>query len=349
VIVRAAVVAALLTSAALGTAPAATAQDTVTTTLADALQRDLGLSVADWSQRSAVAADLVAFADSARADVADGVAGVHLDPSGVGVVDLVPGSTADAARAAAQRAGFAVRDAVTAVAAPDTLPAGSIADAAASGGDGIVASSGTAGLRCSVGFNGVDSTGAPVIITAGHCDPNLAAAGTAGASQVQGLDGSPVGTVARGSLDGHDWSVVRVNDDVADRFRNNDIRVPGAAPLDITGVAEPVVGMPVCKAGATTGFTCGTVTAVGQTVDVGARVLRDAVVTDICALQGDSGGPLVSGTAAVGISSASNVGQFGQCAVADAVAFVSGTGPQLFATPMSKILEDNPGLSLRTS
>ncbi|WP_315771452.1 S1 family peptidase [Rhodococcoides kroppenstedtii] len=347
-IVRAAVVAVLLTSAALATAPAATAQDTVAVTLADALQRDLGLTEFDWHQRSAVAADLTAFADRARVDFADSVAGVRLDATGQGVVDLTSGTTLDAARAAVLRAGFTVGTVAADDAPQATLSATSIADATSSGGDGIVASSGTAGLRCSVGFNGTDS-GAPVIVTAGHCDPNLAAAGTSGASQVQGLDGSPLGTVARGSLDGHDWSVVRLNDDVADRFRNNDIRVPGAAPLDITGVAEPVVGMPVCKAGATTGFTCGTVTAVGRTVDVGARVLRDAVVTDICALQGDSGGPLVSGTLAVGVSSASNVGQYGQCAVADAVAFVSGTGPQLFATPMSKILEDNPGLSLRTS
>ncbi|MBY6368078.1 S1 family peptidase [Rhodococcoides corynebacterioides] len=344
--VRAAVVAAVFAGAALVSAPTAAAQDAP---LADALQRDLGLSVADWSQRSAVAADLASFADRARADFADSVAGVHLDPSGVGVVDLVPGSAAGAARAAAQHAGFAVRDAVTAAAAPDTLAAGSIADAVSSGGDGIVASSDTGGLRCSVGFNGIDASGAAVVVTAGHCDPNLAAAGTAGASRVAGLDGSPVGTVARGSLDGHDWSVIRLDDDVADRFRNNDIRVPGAAPLDVTGVVDPVVGMPVCKAGATTGYTCGTVTAVGRTVDVGSRVLRDAFVTDICALQGDSGGPLMSGTAAVGVASASNVGQYGQCAVADAVAFVSGTGPQLFATPVSKILEDNPGLRLRTS
>ncbi len=348
-IVRAAALAALLVGAALGTAPTATAQDTVNATLADALQRDLGLTESDWTHRSAVAVDLADFADRARIDFADSVAGVRLDSAGQGVVDLTSGATLDAARDAVLRAGFAVGTGAAEEKPPAILPATSIADATSSGGDGIVASSGTAGLRCSVGFNSIDSTGDPVVVTAGHCDPNLGAAGTSKASQVRGLDGSPLGTVERGSLDGHDWSVVRLNDDVADRFRNNDIRVPGAPSLEITGVAEPVVGMPVCKAGATTGFTCGTVTAVGQTVDVGTRVLRDAVVTDLCALQGDSGGPLVSGTAAVGVASASNVGQYGRCAVADAVAFVSGTEPQLFATPLSKILEDNPGLRLRTS
>ncbi|EOM75944.1 protease [Rhodococcus rhodnii LMG 5362] len=221
------------------------------------------------------------------------------------------------------------------------------------GGDGFGALGGGSGLRCSLGFNATTGAGDPVNITAGHCDPNLAAAGTGAASEAFALApqgaGPRFGTFAKSRLDGLDYALVRADDSSRARFENNGVRVPGAAPLAITGVGQPVVGAPVCKSGTTTGFSCGTVQTAGQSVQVGSRTLDDGFSTNICALQGDSGGPIVSGTMAIGVSSASNVGQYPMCEVAQAVGFFIGQGPELFATPIQSILDDNSGLTVRTN
>ncbi|MFZ2175786.1 MAG: S1 family peptidase [Rhodococcus sp. (in: high G+C Gram-positive bacteria)] len=230
----------------------------------------------------------------------------------------------------------------------EVMPADALmgGDAYGSLGDGI-------GLRCSLGFNATDNSGRPVNITAGHCDPNRAAAGSSEASEAfalaRGGTGPRLGTFAKTSLDFHDYALIRADDGAAHRFENNGVRVPGAAPLSITGTADPVVGAPVCKSGLTTGFTCGLVKSVGQTVEVGERVLSDSFSTSICALQGDSGGTIVTGTRALGISSASNVGQYPLCQIADVATFVIGESPELFATPINAVLGDNPGLRIRTS
>ncbi|MFD4369744.1 S1 family peptidase [Rhodococcus sp. NPDC058521] len=222
------------------------------------------------------------------------------------------------------------------------------------GGDAYGAIGGDTGLRCSLGFNGTDGSGNPVNITAGHCDPNRAAAGTPGASEAftiapDGGAGPRIGTFAKTQLQNHDYALIRADDGARHRLENNGVRVPGAAPLGITGTAEPVVGAPVCKSGLTTGFNCGVVTAANQTVSVGDRSLSNGFSTNICALQGDSGGTIVTGTQALGISSASNVGQYPLCEVANFVTFILGEGPELYATPINTILGENPGLKVRTS
>src|SRR5690606_36785463 len=134
----------------------------------------------------------------------------------------------------------------------------------------------------------------------------------------------------------------------ADRFENNGVRVPHAAPLPMTGVAVPVVGSPICKSGLRTGYSCGVVTATGQNVEIGHRVLENGFSTNLCALQGVSGGTLVTGTLALGFSSASNVGQYGFCEIAGFVSGPLGETPVLFATPIRAVLDQNPGLKIRT-
>ena len=221
------------------------------------------------------------------------------------------------------------------------------------GGDPYGALGGDVGLRCSLGFNATDRSGHPVNITAGHCDPNREAAGTSASSEAFALapngTGPRLGTFSKSVLDRYDYALIRADDGARHRFENNGVRVPGAAPLAITGTADPVVGAPVCKSGLTTGFTCGVVKTVNQDVEVGSRVIQGGFSTSICALQGDSGGTIVTGTSALGISSASNVGQYPLCQIADVVTFVLGESPELFATPINTILADNPGLQIRTS
>ncbi|MEE2060290.1 S1 family peptidase [Rhodococcus artemisiae] len=230
---------------------------------------------------------------------------------------------------------------VAGTAAPDALLGG---DAYASLGQGT-------GLRCSLGFNAEDRRG-PVNITAGHCDPNRAQAGTQWASDVYQLNGEALGQhlgkFEKTSLDDSDYAIIRPTGEAEGRFENNGVRVPGAAPLPITGTADPIVGTPVCKSGLRTGYSCGLVTATSQNVEIGQRVLQNGFSTNLCALQGDSGGTLVTGTLAMGISSASNVGQYGLCEIATIVSGLLGESPELFATPINSILAENPGLTIRT-
>lgn len=224
---------------------------------------------------------------------------------------------------------------------------------ALAGGDGYASIAGDMSLRCSFGFNGVDRNGNTVNITAGHCNPDVGTAGTANAASIHELLpgdnlGARLGTFQKSVLGNQDYSIIRVADAAVNRFNNNAVRVPGAAPVTVDGVATPVVGAPVCKSGSRTGFSCGVVNAVDQTVQVGDRQLTQSFSANICALPGDSGGPIVTGRQALGISSASSVADYPICEIPQLLGLLTGNAPQLFAQPVSVVLSDNPGLRVRT-
>ncbi|MBL1072937.1 trypsin-like serine protease [Nocardia sp. 2] len=220
-------------------------------------------------------------------------------------------------------------------------------------GDAYASIAGRMSLRCSTGFNGTDGSGAVVNITAGHCNPNIAATGGGNSPGVYELvndrAGNQMGTFEKSILGNQDYSIVSIDNAFRDRFSNNLVRVPNAAPIAVTGVAVPVVGAPVCKSGSRTGFSCGTVNAVDQTVQVGDRLLTQSFSANICALPGDSGGPIVTGTLALGISSASSVADYPICEIPNLIGLLTGNTPQLFAQPVSVVLSDNPGLRVRTN
>lgn len=238
-----------------------------------------------------------------------------------------------------------------------TLPqAGEIAGSGTgvlAGGDGYASVAGRTSLRCSLGFNGTDRAGNIVNVTAGHCNPDLPSAGNDNAARIHELNGDRLGTelgrFQKSVLGEQDYSIVRIADQSRDRFGNNEVRVPGAASIRIEGVATPVVGAPVCKSGSRTGFSCGVVNAVDQTVQVGDRELTQAFSANICALPGDSGGPIVTGRLALGISSASSVADYPICEIPNLIGALTGNAPQLFAQPVHVVLSDNPGLKLHTS
>ncbi|WP_227997491.1 S1 family peptidase [Nocardia australiensis] len=242
---------------------------------------------------------------------------------------------------------------------PANLPkadpiAGELGRGSLSAGDGFAAVAGDTSLRCSLGFNGTDRNGSTVNITAGHCNPDLPSAGSnnaAGVYELQGSDhlGAQLGTFQKSVLGAQDYSIVRINDQAKERFENNGVRVPGRAPILVDGVATPVVGAPVCKSGSRTGFSCGIVNAVDQSVQVGDRELTQSFSANICALPGDSGGPIVTGRMALGISSASSVADFPICEIPNLIGALTGNVPQLFAQPVSVVLSDNPGLRIRTN
>jgi S1-C subfamily serine protease len=79
---------------------------------------------------------------------------------------------------------------------------------------------------------------------------------------------------------------------------------------------NPPVGATVCKSGRTTGWTCGTITALNQSVTyTGGRVMTGLVRHNACVEGGDSGGAnMSSGGFALGVTSgASTSVTTGQC------------------------------------
>lgn len=214
------------------------------------------------------------------------------------------------------------------------------------GGDAFLAGEVGSQFRCSLGFNATGPTGEVVNVTAGHCNP--AGNGSTGspATFLGGPEaGLKFGTFAKTRLVDIDYAVVVIDAPYEDRFTSPAVR---GGTMAITGTTDPVVGMPVCKSGVTTGYSCGLVTSANLNVEIGTRRLVNGFTASICALQGDSGGTIVSGTKAVGISSASDVGDYTSCQEANTFTGLFGNTPQLYGVPIDDVLADNPGVTLRT-
>ncbi|SEK70581.1 Ig-like domain repeat protein [Rhodococcus maanshanensis] len=207
---------------------------------------------------------------------------------------------------------------------------------------------------CSLGFNGTDASGHAVNVSAGHCDANPDAAGTPDASiaheMSDGVPGARFGTFAKSSMKGLDYAVIRAENEFARRFENNYVRVRGKAPVAITGTADPVVGAPVCLSGTTSGYRCGKIyeATTNGTGPNGADFRAFSSV--ICSLPGDSGGALITGTKALGILSRGGATTQADCdrwaADPEIPDFYR---PKALATPITEILNANPGLKIRTN
>lgn len=141
-------------------------------------------------------------------------------------------------------------------------------------------------IVCSAGFNVVRG-GQNYLLTAGHC--------TAGLPTWSGI-----GPSVASNYPGTDFGLIRNDNDDA----------PGAVDLyngsrqPISRVGVAVVGQRVCASGWATKLTCGTVTAVNQTVDYGnGNVVHGLIKTTVHTDHGDSGGPLFSGSLGLGMVS----------------------------------------------
>ncbi|WP_399082856.1 S1 family peptidase [Streptomyces sp. BBFR2] len=142
---------------------------------------------------------------------------------------------------------------------------------------------------CSIGFS-VTGGGRRGFLTAGHCTetPDQAA---------YGKDGSRVGTSNRGgthSVDDREGDFGLVDVDQADWKLSADVAGEGGAPVAVTGAQDGVVGTSVCRSGEASGWHCGEITAVDQTVDYGTAVVDGMSFTDACSTAGDSGGSYVT-------------------------------------------------------
>ena len=227
---------------------------------------------------------VMAALDSRSDRVPDSVTGWYVDPA---THSVVVSTTDDAAARAFVAGARAVR--IEHVSSRPVL----MADL--HGGDTITTSEGG---RCSVGFNAI-SGGVRYVITAGHC--------TKLGGTWSGPDGEPIGPVAKSSFPGHDFGLIEVASQ--DWAQAHDVDADSGGHLTVAGSTPARIGDRVCLSGSTSGFHCGHVQAVGETVNYGnGDIVRGLTKTSVCAEAGDSGGPFMSGNQAQGTLSGGSGG-----------------------------------------
>lgn len=227
----------------------------------------------------------MAVLDSRASRVPDAVTGWSVDPTRNSVVV----STTDPAAAEAFAAGLeGVRI--------EQVDAHPVRLADLYGGDGIDAQDGS---RCSIGFNAT-SGGKRYIITAGHC--------TEFGGTWKAEDGTEIGPVAQSSFPDNDYGLIEVT---SQSWRQSSSIKTSNGRITMTGTKAVPVGASICRSGATTGYECGTVEALNETVNYGnGNVVYGLTRTSACAEAGDSGGPFISGSQAQGTLSGGTGGCF---------------------------------------
>lgn len=190
------------------------------------------------------------------------------------------------------------------------------------------------GFRCTTGFVGTNLSAQTQVLTAGHCSTgNETFSRTQYRSQSAPFDFSPNNTptvtgatvlgpgLANSFEDGngYDHGLITISNP------GNWTPLPQITtwnygggsnvqnPLTIRDARAPLVGETACKSGATTGWTCGSITRVNERTCIGGSgsdctggYLLNGVWANICMRGGDSGGPVVVGTTAIGVNSASS-------------------------------------------
>ncbi|OHE97531.1 trypsin [Colletotrichum orchidophilum] len=142
--------------------------------------------------------------------------------------------------------------------------------------------------RCSIGFS--VTTG---FVSAGHC-------GSSGDS-VTTSSGASLGTFSGSVFPGSaDMSYVRT---VSGTTLRGYIDGYGRGNLPVSGSTASAVGASICRSGSTTGVYCGTVGALGATVNYSEGRVTGLTRTSVCAEPGDSGGSFYSGAQAQGVTS----------------------------------------------
>lgn len=154
---------------------------------------------------------------------------------------------------------------------------------------------------CSVGYGARDASGRQVLVTAGHCVENLPDLYYDGSHFAKGTTtrfhhGRNSVDMGLASVDAG-WTVAPR---VGTWNNGGDIAVEGSR--------RAPVGSDVCKSGATSGWTCGSIKAYDYSVtytDPGqpATLVTNLGLSNACDLGGDSGGPWISGNQGQGMTS----------------------------------------------
>ncbi len=278
-----------------------------------AVERDLGISAAQYLANAEAAQVAVTVLDGLEVGGVE-VGAAQFDADGQLLEVYVED---DADRAAVEAAGATVLDDKPAEHEPaDDLVA--YEDLKGGYGYGDLEADGSFGGRCSTGFNGFGAEGQPVVLTAGHCGTDAT-----DVTQwhhldvpdpIQDGDDWPRGAhLGNGGIfqfgEGHDaglfpvanpaWTTPPTVSTWSDGQGN-----PREGEVVVTDHTDPIVGQPICRSGATTGWHCGETLQVDYPAWIedhdGTGYEVNVFVTDACSLQGDSGGSFVSGTAAVG-------------------------------------------------
>ncbi|MFF9100042.1 S1 family peptidase [Streptomyces rubrogriseus] len=153
---------------------------------------------------------------------------------------------------------------------------------------------------CSVGYGARDRSGNQYLVTAGHCVTNtLRYDGTAFAKGYKTRYALGTRSVDMGLLSinsGHS-----ITTSVGTWGNSN--------PVAVKGSSRASSGAALCKSGATTGWTCGTVGSYNNTVTYVDRnggpdtVVSGLASSSVCVEGGDSGGAYISGNQAQGMTS----------------------------------------------
>ncbi|GAA1374404.1 putative Ig domain-containing protein [Streptomyces beijiangensis] len=154
---------------------------------------------------------------------------------------------------------------------------------------------------CSVGFSVNAAGGAKGFLTAGHCTNDVD-------QPAYGKDGSRLGTSNAGgthSINAREGDFGLVSVDQPGWNVAPTVSGYGSGDVTVTGSADGLVGQTVCRSGQTSGWHCGEITKVNQTVDYGSVVIDGLSWTNTCSAGGDSGGSYVTATGgkAVGVHS----------------------------------------------
>ncbi|MFF1717408.1 putative Ig domain-containing protein [Streptomyces sp. NPDC058268] len=155
---------------------------------------------------------------------------------------------------------------------------------------------------CSIGFPVTRTSGAgKAFLTAGHCTNDVS-------QPAYGRDGTRVGTSNKngtGSVNAREGDMGIVDVDQTGWSLAPTVAGWGQGDVTVTGSAEAVVGTAVCHSGQTTGYQCGEVTKVNQSVDYGNVVIDGLSYSSACSTGGDSGGSYITpaGGRAVGLHS----------------------------------------------
>ncbi|MBT2896097.1 S1 family peptidase [Streptomyces sp. McG3] len=155
---------------------------------------------------------------------------------------------------------------------------------------------------CSVGYGARDRAGKQYLVTAGHCVeglPTLRSNGTAFARGTQTR-------FAQGSRS-VDMGIAAIN--AGHSITNNVTTWGNSSPVAVRGSNQAASGAALCKSGATTGWTCGTVGSYNNTVTYSdpnggpITVVSGLASSTVCTERGDSGGAYTSGNQAQGMTS----------------------------------------------
>lgn len=294
--------------------------------LTAALERDLGMSGAEYlaqGELAARAADLVDELD----DAGIFVEGTRLDD---GRLSVIVATAADAARV--QRLGVPAQVGERPTVELDGAALQPAADLYG-GAPYYYTDDAGKGYRCSTGFPGVDvATRVRQVITAGHCLGSPTASrrmlSMSYANDPYPFEGPVIGLPATGSYragGGWDFGLIRVdNSDVVVRpgvlTWGGGQGAPTTTPPLIVRDAYRLstAGATLCKSGSTTGWTCGTVHGFVNDQPVGDPALPgsytiDAIVACIDVQKGDSGGSAIIGSSAIGVTSATGVVDDARC------------------------------------